>query len=99
MTKTTAPARPIILLTGDDDLPIVQVGAHTNSSIREWLKKPDKLVTRGEFWEILTRYENGRRRLQRAHSLWSRLVVAAFLAGRALWRWLNVPLFEAPPKP
>ena len=68
MTKPATPARPIILLTGDDDLPIVQVGAHTNASIREWLQKPDKLVTRGEFWEILTRYENGRRRLARAHN-------------------------------
>lgn len=99
MTKHASPARPIILLTGDDDLPIVQVGAHTNSSIREWLQKPDKLVTRAEFWEILTRYENGRRRLQRAHGLWSRFVVAAFLLSRVVWRWLNTPMFAAPPTP
>lgn len=51
--------------------------------IEEWLAKPDKLVTRAELWEVLARYNEGRRRIEKGNRWY-----------RRFWRWLSSPLGE-----
>lgn len=50
-------------------------------SVKEWLQKPDKQVTRQELFDFIRLYEH-RRREERKASRWF----------RRLWRWLNEPI-------
>lgn len=64
MKRFRAPApRPQEVIQVDPKIPLVAAGRHAPEIIK-WLEKPQKLVTRGELWEMLGRYEAGRRRLE-----------------------------------
>lgn len=60
--------------------------------IQEWLKEPDKLVSRRELYEFIGRLERGR---ARANSLWRRLG----WAWQRLWRYLTSSPLETTEKP
>lgn len=68
------------VLASGDGLPPVETGKHM-PGIVDWLRKPDKQVTRAELWEFLHRYEAGRQRLARHNTWW-----------RRLWRYLTAPI-------
>lgn len=57
-------------------------------SLREWLARPDKQVTRAEVWTVLLAYEGARDRVRRDRRWW-----------RRLWRWLTAPIVPPEQKP
>ena len=74
-------------------LPVVEVGKHA-PEVRAWLEKPDKLVTRAELWEMLGRYENGRRRLIQHYTFRRRLGRFFGDLRRVVWHYLSRPIVE-----
>lgn len=82
------PPQPQQVYQVDPAIPLVAAGRHA-PEIAKWLEKPQKLVTRGELWEMLGRYEAGRRRFEaynrRSRRWWYRLARASWF----LWRRLQ----------
>jgi hypothetical protein len=79
----------------------VPSGVRRFSNLANWLKYPDKSVTRAELWELLNRYEGGRAALE-AHNFQKHCeqVLAHLKAQvwyRRLWRWIRQVPPPAPP--
>lgn len=55
-------------------------------SLRDWLKQPDRAVTRAELWRILKLYMTAQQR-ERDRNRWY----------RRFWRWLSTPTIGEPP--
>lgn len=49
-------------------------------SLRDWLKQPDRAVTRADLWRVLKLFMTAQRE-ERARNVWY----------RRLWRWLTTP--------